>query len=318
MSDLTLFQSGNALPAHLRRGGLSEMTKSLMGGGNNKRISIEGNVFRMLVGGKEVAVNEDRAMNIIIVRAADANSRTYYGGTYEKGVKTGPKCWSDDSVKPSDKAREPQNKTCAGCPQDVKGSGQGDSKACRYSRRLAVLLASDMDGDIYAMSVNASSLFGQGEGRKMGLQQYARFIGGHGIEVNAVVTEMRFDTSGPMKLVFSAVRPLEEHEWAKVQARMDDPAAIDAVTTTVSEIDGVKAEPKAEPVFIQPKVAAPAKPVVVEEEEDDGFKVERKPKAEPKAKAKVEEVIEEPVVREAQKPTVPNVKSFLADWVDDE
>ena len=320
MSEMTLFQSGSALPAHLRRGALSGMTKSLMGGGNNKRISIEGNVFRMLVGGKEVAVNEDRAMNIIIVRAADANSRTYYGGQYEKGTKSRPLCWSDDSLKPNEKASKPQHKTCAGCPQDVKGSGQGDSKACRYSRRLAVLLASDIDGDIYAMSINASSLFGQGDGRKMGLQQYARFIGGHGIEVNAVVTEMRFDTSAGanMKLTFSAVRPLEEHEWNKVQARMEDPAAVDAVTMTVADIDDTKeGGPEERPVFVQPKAAAPAKAEVVEEE--PMFAVERKSKVEPKPKTKVvEEVIEEPVVREVQKPSVPNVKSFLADWVDDE
>lgn len=301
MSELTLFQSGNALPAHLRRGQLSDLTKSLMGGGNSKRISIENNVFTMMVGGKAVAVNEDRAMNIVIVRAAEANARTYYGGQYEKGMKARPVCWSDDSITPSDKVKSPQHKTCNGCPQDVKGSGQGDSKACRYSRRLAVLLASDMDGDIYAMNINASSLFAQGEGRKMGLQQYARFLGGHGIEVSAVVTEMRFDTSANMKLVFSAVRPLEEHEWAKVTARMEEQAAIDAVTMTVADIDGTPetaaptAAPAEQPVFIQPK-AAPA------------------PK---KAEKKAEEpVVTEPVVRETGKAEPPNVKSILSDWAD--
>jgi len=309
MSELTLFQSGSALPAHLRRGELSGLTKSLMGGGSSKRISIEGSVFRMLVGGKEVAVNEDRAMQMVVVRAADANSRTYYGGQYEKGVKARPKCWSDDGAKPHDKVQTPQNKSCNGCPQDVKGSGQGDSKACRYGRRVAVLLASDIQGDIYAMNINASSLFGQGEGRKMGLQQYARFLGGHGIEVNAVVTEMRFDTSGPMKLVFSAVRPLEEDEWKLVQSRMDDQAALDAVTMTVADIDGVEepaAAPAEQPVVFQPKPTA--KPVTE-------FAVEK-----PKAKAKpveVAEEVEEPVVREAKTPAPPNVKSILSDWGDD-
>ena len=301
MSELTLFQSGNALPAHLRRGQLSDLTKSLMGGGNSKRISIENNVFTMMVGGKAVAVNEDRAMNIVIVRAAEANARTYYGGQYEKGMKARPVCWSDDSITPSDKVKSPQNKTCNGCPQDVKGSGQGDSKACRYSRRLAVLLASDMDGDIYAMNINASSLFAQGEGRKMGLQQYARFLGGHGIEVSAVVTEMRFDTSANMKLVFSAVRPLEEHEWQKVMARMEEQAAIDAVTMTVADIDGTPetaaptAAPAEQPVFIQPKTAPAPK------------------KAEKKAE---EPVVTEPVVRETGKAEPPNVKSILSDWAD--
>lgn len=307
MSELTLFQSGSALPAHLRRGELSGLTKSLMGGGSSKRISVEGSVFRMLVGGKEVAVNEDRAMQMIIVRAAEANSRTYYGGTYEKGVKARPKCWSDDSVKPHDKVQNPQHKSCTGCPQDIKGSGQGDSKACRYIRRLAVLLSSDIQGDIYAMNINASSLFAQGEGRKMGLQQYARFLGGHGIEVNAVVTEMRFDTTGPMKLVFSAVRPLEEDEWKLVQSRMDEQAAIDAVTMTIADIDGVEEAPAApaeSPVFIQPRAAAPAPAAE--------FKVDK-----PKAKAKVVEEVEEPVVRETKTPAPPNVKSILSDWGDD-
>jgi hypothetical protein len=246
-------------------------------------------------------------MQMIIVRAAEANARTFYGGQYEKGVKARPKCWSDDSVKPHDKVQNPQHKSCTGCPQDIKGSGQGDSKACRYSRRLAVLLSSDIQGDIYAMNINASSLFAQGEGRKMGLQQYARFLGGHGIEVNAVVTEMRFDTTGPMKLVFSAVRPLEEDEWKLVQSRMDEQAAIDAVTMTIADIDGVEEAPAApaeSPVFIQPRAAAPAPAAE--------FKVDK-----PKAKAKVVEEVEEPVVRETKTPAPPNVKSILSDWGDD-
>lgn len=307
MSELTLFQSGNSLPAHLRRGELSVLTKSLMGGGTSKRISIEGNVFRMLVGGKEVAVNEDRAMQIVVIRAADNNSRTFYGGQYEKGVKARPVCWSDDSVKPHENVKAPQNKTCAGCKQDIKGSGQGESKACRYSRRLAVLLASDMGGDIYAMNINASSLFAQGEGRKMGLQQYARFLGGHGIEVNAVVTEMRFDTTAGanMKLVFSAVRPLEEQEWEMVKSRMEEKAAVDAVSMTIADIDGVEetpvaAEPAEAPVqvFTQPKATD---------------------KIKPKAKPVEAEEVEEPVVREAAMPkaTPTNVKSVLANWADD-
>ena len=324
MSELTLFQSGNQLPAHLRRGELSDLTKSLMGGGTSKRISIENNVWRMLVGGKEVAVNEDRAMNVIIIRAADANRRTFYGTTYEKGVKARPKCWSDDGVKPHEKSTEPQNRTCAGCPQDVKGSGQNESKACRYSRPLALLLENDVQGDIYAMSINASSLFGQGEGRKMGLQQYARFLGGHGVEVNAVVTEMRFDTSANMKLTFSAVRPLEEAEYAAVLKRKDEKEAIDAVTMTVAEMDGApapQASAPAAPLFSAPPAPAPApapapvaapKPTPKATPAAGGFKVSKAAPAPAEA---------EPVVREA-KPEAPtpgavNVSALLSQWGDD-
>jgi hypothetical protein len=308
MSELTLFQSGNQLPAHLRRGELSELTKSLMGSGNSKRISIENNVWRMLVGGKEVAVNEDRAMNVIIVRAADANRRTFYGTTYEKGVKGRPQCWSDDGVKPHASVKTPQNRTCAGCPQDIKGSGANESKACRYSRPLALLLENDVQGDIYALNINASSLFGQGEGRKMGLQQYARFLGGHGVEVNAVVTEMRFDTTANMKLVFSAVRPLTEAEYSHVLQRKDDPQAVSAVTMSIADMDNVPAAPEPAPA----PVAAP-KPVAKPTPAPSAFKVTKD------VPAPAEEA---PVVREAKvsAPIVsngPNVNAILDAWGDD-
>lgn len=292
MGEMTLFKNGNTLPAHLRRGELSETTRALMGGSGNKRISIEGGVFRMIVSGQEVAANESRAMNIIIVRAADHNSRTFYEGTYVKGAKVRPACWSNDSVKPHPDVKNPQSATCATCPQNIKGSGANDTRACRYQRRLAVTLENDLNGDIYALSVPPASLFANGEGNKMGLQQYARFLGGHGIDVNAVVTEMRFDTNATApKLTFSAVRPLEEGEYDTVMRRRDEPAALDAVTLTVADLDGVEEKPA-------PAAAAPAKPAP----------------GKPAPKAAVKNDAEEPAVRDNAKPTLPSVDSILKDW----
>lgn len=292
MGEMTLFKNGNTLPAHLRRGELSETTRALMGGSGSKRISIEGGVFRMIVSGQEVAANESRAMNIIIVRAADHNSRTFYEGTYVKGAKVRPACWSNDSVKPHPDVKNPQSATCATCPQNIKGSGANDTRACRYQRRLAVTLENDLNGDIYALSVPPASLFANGEGNKMGLQQYARFLGGHGIDVNAVVTEMRFDTNATApKLTFSAVRPLEEGEYDTVMRRRDEPAALDAVTLTVADLDGVEEKPA-------PAAAAPAKPAP----------------GKPAPKAAVKNDAEEPAVRDNAKPTLPSVDSILKDW----
>lgn len=311
MSELTLFQTGNQLPAHLRRGELSELTKSLMGGGNSKRISIENNVWHMLVGGKEVAVNEDRAMNVIIIRAADANRRTFYDTTYEKGVKGRPQCWSDDGIKPHDSVKAPQNRTCAGCPQDIKGSGSNESKACRYSRPVALLLENDVQGDIYALSINASSLFGQGEGRKMGLQQYARFLGGHGVEVNAVVTEMRFDATANMKLVFSAVRPLTEVEYDTVMRRKDDPEAMSAVTVSIADMDNVPATAAPAPVAVAP-VAAP-KPVAKSAPAPGPFKVAKDVPVPAEAAPVVREAkVSAPITNDG-----PNVNAILSAWGDD-
>lgn len=295
MGELTLFKNGNTLPAHLRKNELSETTRALMGGSGSKRISIEGGVFRMIVSGQEVAVNESRAMNIIVVRAADHNSRTFYEGTYVKGAKVRPTCWSNDSVKPHPDVKNPQSATCATCPQNIKGSGANDTRACRYQRRLAVTLENDLNGDIYALSIPAASIFSNGEGNKMGLQQYARFLGGHGIDINAVVTEMRFDTNATApKLTFSAVRPLEEEEYDTVQKRRDTPAAMDAVTLTVADLDG---GPDEQPAAAVP-APAPAKPAA----------------GKPSPKAAVKNDAPEPTVRDNAKPTLPSVDSILKDW----
>lgn len=328
MSAMTLFQDGSTLPAHIRRGELDALTKSLMGN-SNKRISIEGGVWRMLVGGQEVAINEERAMNAIIMRVADADSRTFYAGGYEKGTKTKPTCWSSDSLTPDASVKAPQCDNCAKCLQNIKGSGvRENTRACRYQRRVALLLENDVDGDIYAMSVPAASLFANDNPEKMGLKQYARFVGGHGINVNAVVTEMRFDTQAEgVKVIFKAIRPLTEVEYATVTRRHDDPAAIDAVTMTVGEIDGAPdaptgapapapvAAPKPAPVAA-PKPAPVAAPVAASKPQPKagGFVVTKK--AETVAAPAVENV-PEPVVRETAKATVPDVNSILSDWGSD-
>jgi hypothetical protein len=260
MSDITLFsKGGNALPAHLRNLQLDETTKALMGssgtGATGKRISIRGGVFRMVVDGKEVAQNEDRAMNIVIVAANPAVSRTYYAGDYEEGKTISPECWSNDGVSPDPKVKEPQASKCATCPQNIAGSAkQGNGRACRFSQRLAVTLENDIQGDVYQLTLPAQSIFGNVESGKMPMQAYAKFLGGHGLPITAVVTEMRFDTSSATpKLTFKAVRPLNEEELLTSQAKAQTPEAKAAIDSTPAMMDGAK--PKA---ISAPAEAAPA------------------------------------------------------------
>ena len=65
--------------------GLDEDTLAVAGGATkgNKRISIEGRVFRKIVGGKEQSVNTDNSMNVVIVKMAHDASRTYYNQSYK-------------------------------------------------------------------------------------------------------------------------------------------------------------------------------------------------------------------------------------------
>lgn len=297
MSNMTLFKGG--LPTFLS-GELDETTKALMGSGgsNAKRISIKGGVFRMMVGNEEVAINEDRAMNIIIVRAAPAVSRTYYEGTYKDGEITTPVCWSADGKAPDPKCETPMSQSCDTCEMNIKGSGEGESKACRYSRKLAVVLDGDVGGDVFQLSLPATSIFGKAESQdKMPLEAYVRFLASHNAPVTAVVTEMRFDTKSPVpKLFFSAVRGLTEEEWEVCRQKADTTDAFDAIQHTFNPA-------KERPALEVPKPAAgkgasgfkPAKKAQEPETADDDTpppsKVTKKQPAAAPAQADLKDVI---------------------------
>jgi hypothetical protein len=264
MSEMTLFaEGGNTLPAHLRNLELDATTKALMGsgGGSGKRISIKGGVFRMVVDGKEIAQNEDRAMPIVIVAANPHVSRSYYAETYVEGQVLAPSCWSNDGVSPDSKVSEPQSGKCATCAQNIAGSAtQGAGRACRYSQRLAVTLENDLKGDVYQLTLPAQSIFGNVENGKMPLQAYAKFLGSHGLPITAVVTEMRFDTaSATPKLTFKALRPLEAEEMALAQEKGQSAEAKSAIASTPATLDGAK--PKAVATSELVAKAAPAEEV---------------------------------------------------------
>jgi hypothetical protein len=301
-NELAMLDTG--LPSYLKELELDDVTKSLMGGGSGgmKRISIKGGVWRMMVNGKEIAKNEDRSMNVVIVNAAPKVSRTFYLKQYsEGGDVTAPDCWSADGDVPDTKAQNPQAKRCVDCPQNVKGSGQGDSRACRYSQRLAVVLANDIKGDVFQLTLPAASIFGEGAPGKWPLQTYAKMIGSKGIPISTVVTEMRFDTdSATPKLTFKPVKVLEKADALAAIEQGKTDSAIKAITMTVAEVDGAKAA----------KLAAPAADPLAD--------MKGEPEAKPeKVKA---EAVEEPVVRSAKKDEPSGDKKdlskVLAEWDD--
>jgi hypothetical protein len=266
MSNELSLLNGN-LPAHLR-GQIDETTKALMGSGGGasvpaKRISIKGSVFRMVVDGKEVAKNEERAMNVIVVGAAQYNSRTFFEGVFQEGQTTGaPACFSDNGITPSPRSTAAQSATCKDCPQNIDGShASGRGRACRFSRRLAVLLENDQKGDVFQLTLPAQSIFGKPVDGKMPLESYVRLLGTNGVSVTSVVTEMRFDTSSATpKLTFKAVRYLEADEFTNSQAKGKTSEAKAAIGLNAGEVDtGVKlAAPvvEAAPVAEAPKAEA--------------------------------------------------------------
>jgi len=238
MGELANFNP-NQTPAFARKGELSTLAKSLTGGtggGGGKRISIKGGVFRLMADGKEITSIDDRHLDVVIVNAAPKISRTYYEGQYVEGETKGPDCWSADGEKPDASVEGAQASDCASCPMNVKGSGQGESKACRFSQRLAVVLANDIGGDVMQLQLAATSIFGKEEGDKRPLQAYARYLAAQNINPETLVTQLRFDTKAAVpKLFFKPVRWLEDDEYEIAVKKGSSTEAKMAVTMSVAK-----------------------------------------------------------------------------------
>lgn len=286
MSNVALF-SGSNVPAFAKKGELSNLAKSLAGGagGGGKRVSIKGGVFRLLVGGKEVAAIDERYLDVVIVNAAPKIGRTFYAKAYDGETLSGPDCWSADGETPSPESANKQSDRCATCPQNVKGSGMGESRACRFSQRLAVVLANDVDGDVMQLQLPATSIFGKEEGDKRPLQAYARYLAAQGVSPETLVTRMQFDTKAEApKLFFKPMRWLTEEEYESSVRQGQTEDAKRAITMTVAKTDKVEAplalegsKPKAKAA---PKAEEPAA-----EEEENAPPTKRKSKSEEPATA---------------------------------
>ncbi len=320
MSELSIFDGG--LPAYLKNAELDETTKALMGGSSQyKRLSIKGNVFRLYVDGKEMLKSDDRSMEVVVVAAAPKVSRTWYAKSFTEGEGAiAPNCWSGDGEVPDAKVKDKQANRCLDCKQNVNGSGPNNTRACRYSQRLAVVSANNIGGDVLQLQLPAQSIFGAGQPSKLPLQAYAKLIGSKGIPITAVVTEMRFDTdSATPKLTFKPVRVLttDEHALAIAQGKTED--ATRAIEFTVAESDKPKiAYEEPEPVPAAKTKPAAVKPKVVEEPDDDIYAA---PEPVKKAKPVVEEDddIPEPTVRSSKKQEAPpkkDLSDILAEWDD--
>jgi len=315
MADLALFRNQKAVVPNHVRNNTDDLTKRMIGssGSGNKRISIRGNVFRMIVDGQEVTKSDDRSMDIVIVNAAEKVSRTYYDGVYKEGEVTQPTCFSNDGTKPDARAASPQSASCANCPMNAKGSGQGTSRACRFSQRLAVVLANNSqdpdaltanldNSDVYQLVLPSQSVFGDPVNGMMPFRAYLKFLYGHGAGVRNVITEMRFDTSSATpKLVFRPVDYLTDEQYAIILEKGQSEDALSAISYTPAAIDARKNEPKMPP---RPAPAAIAPPTPA-----------------PVAEA---EAVAEPTVKEkktsapAPKAGEQDLSSILAEWGDDD
>lgn len=293
--------SANAVPDYIREEGQSELTKSLMSrmGGTSKRISIRGKVFRLVVGGEEIAKRQE-SLDVIVVHVAKDVSRTYYEGAYDpKAEAKPPTCWSADSKTPHPSVENPVHSNCNECPMNIKGSGSGNNRACRFKRRIAVVLADDLNAGVHMLELPATSLFGKGDVAHMPYEQYFKYVSTQGHSIDRLITRMSFDEDSDQPKLFFAPIGFPPKEWiSKLVEYSASPEAKMAVTLTVYQSDQ-KALPNLKEA-IEQTAKASKKPVAVEadgpdDEEEESLPVVKaaKPKEQPTAKRNVLSVMEE-------------------------
>jgi hypothetical protein len=218
-------------------------------------VSIRGKVWRIKHQGNEIPImrtptEQALSIEVVLVKASAAISKIYYEGSYTQGDDSPPDCWSANGVKPAAEASKPQAATCAGCPKNVWGSKITETgkktKACADSRRMAVVPLGDIDNETYGgpmlLRVPPASL---GE-----LASFDAKMRGMGYPLFAIGVRISFDIESEyQKLIYGAIRPLNEVEAQKVLALRDSPLVARILD---SDDAALPSTPAPEQVFEQP------------------------------------------------------------------
>jgi hypothetical protein len=243
---------------------LSALAKSVSPAGVGRRIQTNTNgTFKRLINGEQVGNAVRGDINVIIVHALPKVSRVFYAGAYDPNAKpTLPDCWSNDGDKPEASAGNKQGPNCTSCDMNVVGSGSnGKGRACRFQRRIAVMLEGDMTGEVYQFNVPAKSLFGKGTGNVHPFESYVKYLLGHHESPDTVVTNISYDLNADsMELLFTPIRGLNDDEYALVKEAQKDPATKRLCELTVAAQDGVKKQPVAPTPAPAPKVTRSDEP----------------------------------------------------------
>jgi len=257
-TELDIFTQSTGVVEHAKRddGFSSNVTASTI---TSKSITIQNNSFVMKVNGKEMSRTDQKHLDVVIVNISPAVHRQYYKEQYDPKAqkRKPPTCWTHDSQSPAPEVVEKQSVSCTNCPQNIAGSGPGTSKACRFSRNIAVVLASDMAGEVYRVKLSATSIFGDGVPERRPLHFYNDYLKANGESLGTVISRMTVGTD-TSNIGFKAIGRLTDEQFNIAQQKSHTEDAKRAIVLTVAtdktDEDGVEFEQKP----IQRPVAQPA------------------------------------------------------------
>ena len=265
-----------------RKGALGDVFAPAPTVPNTRRIQARNNGdFVRYINGQQAGDSVRDALNVIIVGALKEISREYYSSAFDPDSPSLPDCWANQGDSPEDGCSNPQASSCASCPQNIKGSGGGERRACKFQRRIAVMVEGDPKGTVYQLKIPGGSLFGKGTGNTHPFESYTKFLAGNGESPDTVVTQILHDpnnTGQTYVLKFKPIRQVSDEEYELVLAAQKNPDTEMYTKITTAQTDQVTALPP----------SAPEQSAFVEEPEEEPVVEEAKPakrqakKAEPK------------------------------------
>ena len=321
MSNITIFSDASTDVATYKRE--SKLADKMGSSGSSlRRIQLNNKgTFRRIINGEPFGKAAADAIDVIIVDLLPEVSRTFYAGTYDPDAPpTLPDCWSNLGKTPEPNVPNAQATSCDKCPKNVEGSdARGKGRACRFQRRLAVLIVGDKSGEVYQISIPAKSLFRKGVGNVHGFESYKKFLVAAGEAVDTVVTRIMYDKEVEgLEVQFQPIRHLSPDEGALVDVVQADPETEKYIQLTVAAGQGAKATAPAAPA---PSIMVETTPInasaaMFADDDDEDEEVGVPPPAAPVAAA-------EPTKRASKKAAAPvaekpDLTSVLGSWLSDD
>ena len=310
--EMQVFMGGAQMPAHVAAAFAAE--SNIKEKISIPTLSIAGKKFSMKIGGETTILTKVDSetgekvnlsfVNVVVVDQNPNRSRTYFAKDYVSGENQMPECYSSDGKAPDKDVKTPFAATCAACPNSVKGSRIKNGKegyACETKKRLAVwpsamLSNANLNLPPLQLILPITSVWDKENKQNdaegwFAWDNYVDMLRGMGVtHTGQIITRIKFDNTEHPKLLFKAVRWLDDAEHAQFH-EIDKVKAIIGTDDVKKLLHGKLYDEDHAPVE-QPKQIEKPK-AKVQDDDDDGFSsaapaVEKKPepKPEPKPRAK--------------------------------
>jgi len=158
----------------------------------------------------------------------------------------------------------------------------GNSKSCRYSRRLALVLEEDfgtsLEGEVYQMNLASKSLFGDAVGDNTHpFESYTKYLANNGKSLDYVVTQISFNEDNDnQSVLFTPLRFINKGEYTVTSEVVKKPEVQKMVTMTPYQADASGRAPKLEAPKVQKAEAPVAEPVKRESKKAEAPTVTKK------------------------------------------